>query len=154
MGHFDTSSLVIFSPRCCYNMALKVAVCALLVGVALGLPQYNYEAPKAPETLYETPAESVQEPVQLYETPIEAQPQNIAPVVIAPPAEPKMAGMPYDFDFGVADDESGNQFSHVEESDGSVTRGEYRVLLTDGRTQVVKFFDDGNGFNPGVTYEK
>merc|ERR1712183_649951 len=98
--HFDTSSLVISSPRCCYNMALKVAVCALLVGVALGLPQYNYEPPKAPETLYETPAESVQEPVslyetpaesvqepvQLYETPIIAEPQNIAPVVVPAPA--------------------------------------------------------------------
>merc|ERR1712106_603449 len=129
--------------------ALKVAVCVLLVGVALGLPQYNYDPPQVPETLYETPAESVQEPVQLYETPILAEPiiaepQNVAPVVVAPPEEPKMEGMPYEFDFGVADEESANQFSHVESSDGAVTRGEYRVLLPDGRTQVVKFFDDGN----------
>ncbi|CAL4140333.1 unnamed protein product [Meganyctiphanes norvegica] len=131
-------------------MALKVVVCVLLMGVALGLPQYNYDPP---QTLYETPAESVQEPVQLYETPIVAQPQNIDPVVVPAPSEP-MPQMPYEFDFGVADEESGNQFSHVENNDGQVTRGEYRVLLPDGRTQVVKFFDDGNGFNAEVTYEK
>ncbi|CAL4140335.1 unnamed protein product, partial [Meganyctiphanes norvegica] len=111
-------------------MALKVVVCVLLVGVALGLPQYNYDPP---QTLYETPAESVQEPVQLYETPIVAQPQNIDPVVVPAPSEP-MPQMPYEFDFGVADEESGNQFSHVENNDGQVTRGEYRVLLPDGRT--------------------
>ena len=47
-----------------------------------------------------------------------------------------MEGMPYDFQYGVQDPESGNTFSHVENSDGRTTQGEYRVLLPDGRTQV------------------
>ena len=63
-------------------------------------------------------------------------------------------GMPYELEWGVDDEESGNSYSHVESSDGDVTRGEYRVLLPDGRTQVVTFFDDGNGYNAEVTYEK
>merc|ERR1711970_436074 len=135
------------------NMFCKVAVfSALMVGVCLSAPQYEYEEPNS---LYETPAESVQEPVQLYEQPIQAEPQNIVEEIVAPPPadEPAML-MPYDFDWGVADEESGNQFSHVETSDGQSVQGEYRVLLPDGRTQVVKFFDDGNGFNAEVTYEK
>ncbi|KAA0199326.1 Cuticle Protein CPR RR Uncl [Hyalella azteca] len=61
--------------------------------------------------------------------------------------------MPYDFQWGVDDAESGNSYSHVENSDGKTTQGEYRVLLPDGRTQVVKFFDNGGGFNAEVTYE-
>ncbi|KAK7069648.1 hypothetical protein SK128_017481, partial [Halocaridina rubra] len=68
-------------------------------------------------------------------------------------ASPMMGGMPYDFDWGVNDPESGNQFSQKEESDGNVVRGEYRVLLPDGRLQIVRYFDDGNGFNVDITYE-
>ena len=49
---------------------------------------------------------------------------------------PVMEGMPYDFQYGVQDPNSGNSFSHVENSDGRTTQGEYRVLLPDGRTQV------------------
>merc|ERR1711970_522295 len=138
--------------RCSPNMFCKVAVFSALVVCVLSAPQYEYEEPNS---LYETPAESVQEPVQLYEQPIQAEPQNIVEEIVAPPPadEPAML-MPYDFDWGVADEESGNQFSHVETSDGQSVQGEYRVLLPDGRTQVVKFFDDGNGFNAEVTYEK
>ncbi|KAK7083597.1 hypothetical protein SK128_014362 [Halocaridina rubra] len=152
-----------------------VVFVGMVVGMALAAPQYNYEPPAAPSTLYETPAQSVQqpvqEPVQLYETPEEsvqepvqlyeapsdnnlllAEPQNLVPDVVSAPAP--MEGMPYDFTWGVEDVESGNSFSHVENSDGQTTQGEYRVLLPDGRTQVVKFFDNGDGFNAEVTYEK
>ncbi|XP_066963752.1 cuticle protein 8-like isoform X3 [Macrobrachium rosenbergii] len=143
----------------------------LVVGMTLGAPQYNYDIPQSPSTLYETPAESVQEPVQLYEEPEEtvqepvqlyeapsnnilvAEPQNIVPNIVSPPSPP-MEGMPYDFTWGVEDAESGNTFSHVENSDGQRTEGEYRVLLPDGRLQIVRFFDIGEGFNAEVTYEK
>lgn len=64
-----------------------------------------------------------------------------------------MAGMPYDFEYGVSDPDTGVEHSRNENSDGNVVRGEYRVLLPDGRTQVVTYFDDGNGFNAEVTYE-
>lgn len=54
------------------------------------------------------------------------------------PHATQMEGMPYDFNWGVDDEESGNSFSHVENSDGKTTQGEYRVLLPDGRTQVTR----------------
>ncbi|XP_063588799.1 cuticle protein 8-like [Penaeus indicus] len=137
-------------------MDYKFAVLALVLGVAVAAPQYGYEPPAAPSSLYETPAESVQEPVQLYEAPSEnllvAEPQNLVQNIVSPPQP--MEGMPYDFEWGVEDGESGNTFSHVENSDGQTMQGEYRVLLPDGRTQVVKFFDNGEGFNADVTYQK
>ncbi|XP_071534506.1 uncharacterized protein [Panulirus ornatus] len=150
-------------------MAYKATLVAAVIGLALGAPQYGYQTPPEPSSLYETPAETVQEPVQLYETPAETvqepvqlyetpidndlvgQPQEPVPAIVEPP---QMEGMPYAFQFGVEDQDSGNAYSHVENSDGRTTQGEYRVLLPDGRTQVVKFFDDGNGFNAEVSYEK
>ena len=64
-----------------------------------------------------------------------------------------MVGMPYEFEWQVNDIDSGNLYSHNEESDGTVTTGEYRVLLPDGRLQIVSFIDNGNGYMPTVTYE-
>ena len=64
-----------------------------------------------------------------------------------------MVGMPYEFEWEVNDIENGNVFTHVEDSDGSVTTGEYRVLLPDGRMQIVAFVDRGNGYEATVTYQ-
>lgn len=62
--------------------------------------------------------------------------------------------MPYDITWGVQDDESGNQYSHVENSDGRDVSGQYSVLLPDGRTQVVRFTSDPvNGYQAEVSYE-
>lgn len=47
-----------------------------------------------------------------------------------------MKGMPYNFQWGVEDADSGNMFTHQEDSDGNSTRGQYRVNLPDGRVQV------------------
>ncbi|XP_050680245.1 uncharacterized histidine-rich protein DDB_G0274557-like isoform X2 [Leptidea sinapis] len=61
-------------------------------------------------------------------------------------------GMPFDFAYAVNED--GNDYSHNAISDGDITRGEYRVALPDGRTQVVKYTADWkNGFNAQVSYE-
>lgn len=61
-------------------------------------------------------------------------------------------GMPYDFGYEVNDGD--NQQSHRAESDGEVVRGEYRVLLPDGRMQIVKYTADWkNGYQAEVTYE-
>nr|XP_027228563.1 uncharacterized protein LOC113820431 [Penaeus vannamei] len=92
-------------------MSAKIAFLAAMVGLIAAAPQYNYEPPQAPSSLYETP--------------LDAAPQNIVPAVVSPP----MQGMPYDFTWGVEDGDSGNAFSHVENSDGQTTQGEYRVLL-------------------------
>lgn len=57
--------------------------------------------------------------------------------------------MPFDFAYSVNED--GNDYSHNAISDGDVTRGEYRVALPDGRTQIVKYTADWkNGFNAEV----
>lgn len=60
-------------------------------------------------------------------------------------------GMPFDFNYAVNDAESANDYNHNAVSDGDVTRGEYRVQLPDGRTQIVKYTADWkNGYNAEV----
>lgn len=60
-------------------------------------------------------------------------------------------GMPFDFAYAVNDPATANQQSHKATSDGDVTRGEYRVQLPDGRTQVVRYTADWkNGYNAEV----
>ena len=50
---------------------------------------------------------------------------------------------------------SGNDYGQRESSDGRGTvRGEYRVLLPDSRTQIVRYMaDDANGYIADVRYE-
>ncbi|CAD6244063.1 GSCOCG00013228001-RA-CDS, partial [Cotesia congregata] len=61
---------------------------------------------------------------------------------------------PYNFQYRVFDPPSGNDYGQQESSDGNVVRGEYRVLLPDSRTQIVKYTaDDANGYNADVQYE-
>lgn len=59
----------------------------------------------------------------------------------------------YEFKYDVQDDESGNNFGHMEQRDGDLTTGRYYVLLPDGRTQIVEYEADGNGYRPTITYE-
>lgn len=58
-----------------------------------------------------------------------------------PPPTTKGMGMlmPYNFEYGIEDSDSGNQYSHRVDSDGQYVTGQYSVLLPDGRTQIVKF---------------
>lgn len=59
--------------------------------------------------------------------------------------------MPFDFTYAVKEADYGNDFSHNAISDGDITRGEYRVQLPDGRTQVVKYTADWqNGYHAQV----
>ena len=46
--------------------------------------------------------------------------------------------MPYNYGWAVADQVAGLDFGQEETSDGNLVTGEYRVLLPDGRTQVVR----------------
>ncbi len=61
--------------------------------------------------------------------------------------------MPYDFAWAVKDEESKNDYAHDEKSDGKVTTGSYRVALPDGRTQIVTYKADENGYVADVKYE-
>ena len=63
------------------------------------------------------------------------------------------AAQPYSFEWAVKDAESYNDYSHSESSDGKVTSGSYRVLLPDGRTQIVTYKDDSYGYVADVRYE-
>merc|ERR1712168_472298 len=80
--------------------------------------------------------------------------------VLGMPAAPGYAPQPtyeepahYAFQYGVADDYSGAQFSQNEQRDGYSTSGSYRVALPDGRVQTVKYADNGDGVTQEVTYE-
>lgn len=45
----------------------------------------------------------------------------------------------YEFGYSVKDAQSGNDYNRRESSDGNVVKGEYRVALPDGRTQIGEF---------------
>ncbi|KAL6440563.1 hypothetical protein ACFW04_003219 [Cataglyphis niger] len=60
----------------------------------------------------------------------------------------------YEFGYSVKDDATGNDFGRRETSDGETVRGEYRVQLPDGRTQIVTYTADWRtGFHADVRYE-
>jgi Insect cuticle protein len=61
--------------------------------------------------------------------------------------------MPHSFAWEVKDEPSKNDYSHQQESDGKVTTGSYRVALPDGRTQIVTYRADENGYVADVKYE-
>ncbi len=61
--------------------------------------------------------------------------------------------MPHSFAWEVKDEPSKNDYSHQQESDGKVTTGSYRVALPDGRTQIVTYTADQNGYVAKVKYE-
>ena len=48
---------------------------------------------------------------------------------------------------------SGDDFSHSETKNGYKTEGEYRVALPDGRTQIVSYYADEDGYHADVKYE-
>ncbi|XP_068248159.1 cuticle protein 7-like [Palaemon carinicauda] len=124
-----------------------------LASLALARPDkpapsgYGYSAPSrpAPAPAYSAPQPSYSAPQPTYEAP---RPSYSAP-------EPTYEkGMPFDFEYAVKDGYKGVDFAHDSESDGNVVKGEYRVALPDGRTQIVTYTaDDYNGYQAEVTYE-
>ncbi|XP_057372207.1 cuticle protein 19-like [Daphnia carinata] len=62
------------------------------------------------------------------------------------------ATQPYDFNWAV-NDGYGNDYSHSESSDSKVTTGSYRVLLPDGRVQIVTYKADSYGYTADVKYD-
>lgn len=59
----------------------------------------------------------------------------------------------YAFSYTVRDQKTGDDFSHSQQSSGSATNGEYRVRLPDGRTQIVSYTADENGYKANVRYD-
>ncbi|TRY79631.1 hypothetical protein TCAL_14170, partial [Tigriopus californicus] len=60
----------------------------------------------------------------------------------------------YNYGYAVHDDYSGTNFQANENSDGHGTKGQYSVLLPDGRTQTVTYTaDDYTGYLADVKYD-
>ncbi|XP_065088011.1 bromodomain-containing protein 4A-like [Ochlerotatus camptorhynchus] len=59
----------------------------------------------------------------------------------------------YAFGYRVRDFHTGNDFGHIQNRDNGVTRGEYHILLPDGRVQNVRYTADEKGFHAEVSYE-
>ena len=62
--------------------------------------------------------------------------------------------MPYKFDYKIQDETYYTDFAHEEYSDDKgVVKGSYKTYLPDGRTQTVKYRDEGYGYIADVSYE-
>ncbi|XP_068227573.1 cuticle protein 8-like [Palaemon carinicauda] len=60
----------------------------------------------------------------------------------------------YEFGYEVNAPEYGNDFAHAESRDGDTTSGQYRVLLPDGRVQIVSYTVVGDsGYVAQVSYQ-
>ena len=98
----------------------------------------------------------VYKPAPVYHKP--APTYHAAPAYHAPSyKEPAYADIPakYQYEYAVADEYAGVNFGANEARDGYSTYGEYRVVLPDCRTQVVKYntADGYSGNVVEVTYE-
>ncbi|XP_067007997.2 pro-resilin-like [Anabrus simplex] len=60
----------------------------------------------------------------------------------------------YEFSYEVQDADSGSDFGHQESRQDDTAQGEYRVLLPDGRTQIVEYEADQEGYRPMIRYEE
>ncbi|GBP26878.1 Pro-resilin [Eumeta japonica] len=59
----------------------------------------------------------------------------------------------YNFEYMVNDHHHGTDFGHHEERQDETARGEYHVVLPDGRKQTVNYEADERGFKPRVSYQ-
>ncbi|XP_054284820.1 pro-resilin-like [Macrosteles quadrilineatus] len=59
----------------------------------------------------------------------------------------------YEFRYDVDAPEYNVKFGHQEARQGDVAQGKYYVLLPDGRTQLVEYTADQDGYHPKITYE-
>ncbi|XP_037916693.1 uncharacterized protein LOC119655069 [Hermetia illucens] len=60
----------------------------------------------------------------------------------------------YNFGYRIRDFHTGNDFGHTEKrDDDGVTRGQYHILLPDGRVQNVEYHVDDTGYHADVTYQ-
>ncbi|KAF7281333.1 hypothetical protein GWI33_004821 [Rhynchophorus ferrugineus] len=58
--------------------------------------------------------------------------------------------IPYEFNYGIQDPHTGDFHSQEEKSDGHHVVGQYSLHEADGTVRIVKYSDDGHGFNAVV----
>ena len=115
---------------------LQAAAVVLLLCAAAAAPTavayagYGYDIPTVPGIDYERAA-------RLRAAPPPPPPRAPPRPVVAPAVA--YAAQPYSYAYDVVDPAAGLNYGKQERSDGAgVVTGEYRVLLPDGRTQVVR----------------
>lgn len=59
----------------------------------------------------------------------------------------------YEFSYEVEASDYGTVFGQEEQRQNENARGSYHVLLPDGRTQVVEYEADQDGYKPQIRYE-
>ncbi|XP_063884535.1 cuticle protein 19.8-like [Scylla paramamosain] len=124
-------------------MALKIALLSAFAVAALARPDTPPDSYHAPEPSYHPPEPTYQAPAPSYRAPA---PSYSAPSPVSPPK--------YDYNYGVTDDASGNNYNAQETRDGYDTQGSYYVQLADGRLQKVTYYVNADsGFVAEVTYE-
>ncbi|KAF7281332.1 hypothetical protein GWI33_004820 [Rhynchophorus ferrugineus] len=84
----------------------------------------------------------------------------VAPVAYAAPVakyapapaykEESYEPIPYEFNYGIQDPHTGDFHSQEEKSDGNHVVGQYSLHEADGTVRIVKYSDDGHGFNAVV----
>ena len=130
-------------------------------------PPIVYETPKykvatyKPPTYHPTPKpfhEPSYRPKVIFEKPIAYKPAHKPSYSAAPTYSQEYAydgKANYKYEYAVVDEYSGLDFGANEGREGYVTQGEYRVLLPDCRTQVVRYntADAYSGNVAEVTYE-
>lgn len=55
--------------------------------------------------------------------------------------------------YHVSDYKTGNNFGHTQKRNKEETKGEYSILLPDGRIQTVKYVANDSGFHADVSYQ-
>ncbi|XP_059620576.1 uncharacterized protein LOC132264396 [Phlebotomus argentipes] len=58
------------------------------------------------------------------------------------------------FSYSVKDAASGDDFSHTQQQKDGAVSGSYKVHLPDGRTQIVRYRADDNGYHADVSYNE
>merc|ERR1711936_1156498 len=128
---------------------LVLSAIAAVASAAPAAPMYGYKPIPAPAPAY-IPAPA---PAPAYK-PAPAPAYKPAPAPVYPDVAPA-----YKYTYGVdlADTLHNaygeGAYGHSEARDGYATTGEYRVALPDGRTQIVSYKADKNGYVADVRYE-
>ncbi|XP_037805104.1 cuticle protein 19.8-like [Penaeus monodon] len=124
-------------------MSLKVVVLACVAVVALcdKTPIHDPLPPVYTPRPYHAPKPAYHAPEPAYHAHAHYEPEY-------PDVHPK-----YNYNYGVVDSYSGANFAASESRDGYNTEGSYTVDLPDGRKQIVKYVDNGDGYVAEVTYE-
>merc|ERR1712088_929323 len=127
----------------------------LVAGVSCAPQQRAQQQASRPGAYGPQGAAARYEKVSVYreqEKPLEKRQAAYGPAVVA---VEKLPPQPFQYEYGVNDDYSGNAFAKTEtQNDLGQVQGSYKVNLPDGRVQTVTYrADHEGGFVAEVTYE-